>query len=102
MKKSKKRCQFDAILCLRPLKVVPLELNNIYIMYKAGKHKLLDSIIDGIQDKKGHDIVIVDLEKNVPQRIRMFVWIEGQDVDCQSLESGGSILLSLELAGGNN
>ena len=48
------------------------------------------------------DIVIVDLEKNVPQRIRMFVWIEGQDVDCQSLESGGSILLSLELAGGND
>lgn len=47
------------------------------------------------------DIVIVDLEKNVPQRIRMFVWIEGQDVDCQSLTSGGSLLLSLELAGGN-
>lgn len=30
-------------------------------MYKAGKHQLLDSIVDGLQDKKGHDIVIVDL-----------------------------------------
>ena len=31
------------------------------IMYKQGTNKMLDSIIDGIQDKKGHDIVIVDL-----------------------------------------
>ena len=30
-------------------------------MYKQGTNKMLDSIIDGIQDKKGHDIVIVDL-----------------------------------------
>ena len=48
-------------LCLLPLKVVPLEHNNNIIMYKAGKHKLLDSIIEGIQDKKGHNISIVDL-----------------------------------------
>lgn len=47
------------------------------------------------------DVVIVDLEKNVPQRIRMFIWIEGQDVDCSSLSVGGSFLLSLELSGGN-
>ena len=31
------------------------------IMYKQGTNKMLDSIIDGIQDKNGHDIVIVDL-----------------------------------------
>ena len=30
-------------------------------MYKTGNNKLLDSIIDGIQDKKGHNISIVDL-----------------------------------------
>lgn len=30
-------------------------------MYKEGKHKLLDTIIEAIQDKKGHDIVVVDL-----------------------------------------
>lgn len=47
------------------------------------------------------DVVIVDLEKNIPQRIRMFVWIEGQDVDCSNLSAGGNLLLSLELSGGN-
>lgn len=30
-------------------------------MYKIGKHKLLDSIIEGLQDKKGRDIIVVDL-----------------------------------------
>ncbi len=30
-------------------------------MYKKGIHNLLDAIVDGIQDKKGHDIVVVDL-----------------------------------------
>lgn len=30
-------------------------------MYRKGTHKLLDTIIDGLQDKKGHDIVVVDL-----------------------------------------
>lgn len=45
------------------------------------------------------DIVIAELEKNVPQRIRMFVWIEGQDVDCSKVTSAGGILVNLELAG---
>jgi hypothetical protein len=27
---------------------------------------------------------LVTLERNVPQRIRMYVWLEGQDVDCSS------------------
>ncbi len=30
-------------------------------MYKKGKYALLDAIIDGIQDKKGHRIVVADL-----------------------------------------
>ena len=30
-------------------------------MYQTGNNRLLDSIIDGIQDKKGHNISIVDL-----------------------------------------
>ncbi len=51
--------------------------------------------------KATDDVVIVDLEKNIPQRIRMFVWVEGQDVDCSNLSAGGSLLLSLELSGGN-
>ncbi len=45
------------------------------------------------------DVVIVELEEDVPQRIRMFIWIEGQDVDCSGDLSASSLLLNLELAG---
>lgn len=44
---------------------------------------------------------IVKLEKNVPQRIRMFVWIEGQDVDCVNQANTIDFALSVELAGSN-
>ena len=42
---------------------------------------------------------IVKLEKNVPQRVRMFVWIEGQDVDCNASLADEVIAIRLELAG---
>ena len=45
------------------------------------------------------DVVLVHLEKNVPQRIRMFVWIEGQDSDCIRSLSNISFAIGLELAG---
>ena len=47
------------------------------------------------------DIDIVYLERNVPQRIRMFVYLEGQDVDCISSNSVKDLIVHLELAGGN-
>ena len=47
------------------------------------------------------DTYIVQLEKNVPQRIRMFIWLEGQDVDCQNLSQVFDLVLSIELAGGS-
>lgn len=47
------------------------------------------------------DVYIVKLEKNIPQRIRMFVWIEGQDVDCKQMTEFSRFALSLELAGSN-
>lgn len=47
------------------------------------------------------DVYIVELEKNVPQRIRMFVWLEGQDVDCSDNVDVGRLALSLELAASN-
>lgn len=48
------------------------------------------------------DVYIIKLEKNVPQRIRMFVWLEGQDVDCVNAVGTSSFVISLELAGGND
>jgi hypothetical protein len=46
------------------------------------------------------DIYIIDLEKNVPQRIRMYIWLEGQDIDWDPRQAANSFALSLELAGG--
>lgn len=45
------------------------------------------------------DVYIVALERNVPQRIRMFVWIEGQDIDWNPAKAGERFALSVELAG---
>lgn len=47
------------------------------------------------------DVYIISLEKNVPQRIRMFIWLEGQDVDCVNSVAASQLALSIELAGGN-
>lgn len=47
------------------------------------------------------DAYIITLQKNVPQRIRMFVWVEGADVDCASGISASAFAMQLELAGSN-
>lgn len=44
---------------------------------------------------------IIQLERNVPQRIRMFIWLEGQDVDCIGSVNSARFAVNLELAGGN-
>lgn len=46
------------------------------------------------------DVYIVELERNVPQRIRMFVWLEGQDPDWDPTAAGNSFALRIEFAGG--
>ena len=48
------------------------------------------------------DVYIVELERNVPQRIRMFVWLEGQDPDWDPTAAGDSFALRIEFAGGTN
>ena len=48
------------------------------------------------------DVVIAELQRNVPQRIRMFVWVEGQDVDCASVIAASGLMLRLELAGSSH
>ncbi len=47
------------------------------------------------------DAEIVTLQRNVPQRIRMFLWLEGQDGDCAAAGAveASQIALRLEFAG---
>lgn len=42
---------------------------------------------------------IVTLERNVPQCIRVFIWLEGQDADCVSGASVSGFAMRIELAG---
>lgn len=48
------------------------------------------------------DICITTLERDVPQRIRMFIWLEGQDSDCGNYSDAVSFSVNLELAGSND
>ena len=43
--------------------------------------------------------VILTLKQDDPVKIRMFIWLEGQDVDCWNDISAGSFIVNLELAG---
>lgn len=47
------------------------------------------------------DVYITVLQKNVPQRIRMFIWLEGQDEDCSNHSTASTIAVNIELAGSN-
>ncbi|MBQ6718926.1 MAG: hypothetical protein IJN20_01065 [Oscillospiraceae bacterium] len=47
------------------------------------------------------DVYIIKLERNIPQRIRMFIWLEGQDIDCVDNVSSARFAVNIELAGGD-
>ncbi len=42
--------------------------------------------------------MVVDLEKDTPQKVTMFIWIEGQDADCWNDIASGSFVVNLEFA----
>lgn len=48
------------------------------------------------------DVYITTLQKDVPQRIRMFIWLEGQDADCVNHTLSSTFAVNIELAGSNN
>lgn len=74
---------------------------NLYTAASGGT--VLDSYLTGENRLAGatDDVYIIKLEKNIPQRIRMFIWLEGQDVDCINGVSASSFALRIELAGSN-
>ena len=59
--------------------------------------------LDGIElSGATEDACIAHLEKNVPQRVRMFIWIEGQDPDCFGAVGSTALALNVELAGSHS
>ena len=69
-------------------------------LYKFGSSATAEELAS--LDSKGatEDVYIIKLERNVPQRIRMFIWLEGQDVDCVDSVRSSSFAVNIELAGG--
>ena len=58
-------------------------------------------ILSGLEKANAtDDVYIIELERDVPQRIRMFIWLEGQDIDWDPSNAASSFALNLELAGG--
>lgn len=89
-------------------------LNNNYLQYITSGNLFKytwDLYSSGSQISSEDEIsileqsnVVVDsniaiLKKDIPQKIRMFVWIEGQDVDCNYKAANQAISIRLELAG---
>ena len=75
--------------------------HNLISRLKAGNGRI--SSEDLLLDNQGatDDVYIIKLERNVPQRIRMFIWLEGQDVDCVDRVGSTRFTVNVELAGGS-
>lgn len=75
---------------------------NLYAMAKNDvvSQEMLDQ--NAKQAGATNDVYIVDLEKNVPQRIRMFIWLEGQDIDCTNDAAASGVAINIELAGSSD
>lgn len=50
------------------------------------------------------DVIVTTLSRNEPKRVRMFIWLEGQDVDCtnDSYIPKTDFALSIELSGASS
>lgn len=73
---------------------------SLYAMAEGQEGVLVSDLeAASLTDGATEDVKICTLQANVPQRIRMFVWLEGQDVDCVAEELTQELLIHLELAG---
>ena len=76
-------------------------IKNSSDLYKFGQSITADQLDTLDTAGATGDVYIIKLEKFVPQRIRMFIWLEGQDIDCVNSVAASSFALSMELAGGS-
>lgn len=85
--------------------IVPYIRNGEFIRRSAELTDLSAEKLDELDTEEftgaAEDVFIMELERNVPQRIRMFIWLEGQDVDCTDNAAVSNFALNIELAGSN-
>ena len=75
--------------------------SNLYAHLNAEKVALQDAVVGASNAGATDDAVIIELERNIPQRIRMFIWLEGQDVDCVEQIAASAFGVNIELACGD-
>ena len=78
--------------------------SNLYALATAeGENTLSAQAVKDSMEASGatEDVIITILERNTPQRIRMFIWLEGQDADCTADAALSDFALSIELSGSN-
>lgn len=75
---------------------------NLYTVADSG-NKIADAeeLRNLMQSGATEDVYMTQLTGSVPQRIRMFIWLEGQDVDCINSAATSGFAISIELAGSN-
>ncbi len=74
---------------------------DLYAVAQSGNFASSDELSSLVQAGATDDVYMTELTGGVPQRIRMFIWLEGQDVDCINDAATGSFAVSIELAGSN-
>lgn len=74
-------------------------IKNSADLYKFGEKISFDQMSQLDTQGATEDVSIIRLERNTPQRIRMFIWLEGQDKDCVNAVNVSDFILSIELAG---
>jgi len=74
---------------------------NLYAIAAQDKLAQSEELAQLSQSGATEDVYLTQLRSNVPQRIRMYIWLEGQDVDCVNLAATGGFVVSIELAGSN-
>lgn len=75
---------------------------NLYTVAESG-NKIADAeeLRNLAQSGATDDVYMTQLTGSVPQRVRMFIWLEGQDIDCINSAATSDFAISIELAGSN-
>lgn len=73
--------------------------NNVLESAAVGDTEYVKTITPDYKTKDNFDqkLKVFSLQKGIT-KIRLYMWIEGQDVDCENLASGGSALFNVQLS----
>lgn len=88
--------------------IAPYVTKGSFVQWTDDLYQSLNGVTDGngvtLTDETigaTDDVYIIELERNVPQRIRMFIWLEGQDMDCIEHIAATRFAVNIELACGD-